>query len=291
MRPSIVVACAWLIASALSIGAVRAEVSSTTTALERAAAAWKDLEYDRVIEAADLVIADAAAQKNDRVEAWRWRGVALAVLGRNDEATQAFLQIFPLDPDYQLPDDTSPRILALFRPARATWEVAEQQRLQSELGASLAAMRLAVQTPDRPRGGLPIVITIALTDPGQLTDEIVLGYRRAGARHYASLTVPIKDSRGTATIPGVFTAAPSPYPLELYVRARHRSGATLLRWGTSDQPERIAVAAGQVPVQRKLIKQWWLWTGAAVLVATFVALPFIVNQSVDVGPQTVRFGR
>lgn len=290
MRSSIAVVASLLV-GALAIADAAADPTPAAAALQRAAVAWKDLEYDQVLEAAALVLADSTAPKPERVEAWRWRGVALAVLGRNDESTQAFLQIFPLDPDYQLPDDTSPRILALFRPARAAWEVAEQQRLQSELGQSLAAMRLAVQTPEYPRGGLPIVITVALTDPGQLTDEIALSYRRAGARHYASLTVPLKDGRGTATIPGVFTAAPSPYPLELFVRARHRSGATLLRWGTPDQPERLAVAAGQVPVQRKLIKQWWLWTGAVVLVATFVALPFIVDQSVDVGPQTVRFGR
>lgn len=258
--------------------------------LARAAAAWKELEYDAVVAAADLALASELSV-DERCEALRWRGSALAVLGRPDEATATFRQIFALAPDYQLPDDTSPRILAIYRPARAAWQVAEQERLQGELGRKLAAMRLAVDVPQRARGGLPIPISMTLTDPARLAEEIIVGFRRGGSAHYASLSLPGTDGRAQLSIPGATTASPTDYTLDLFVRVRHRSGATLVGWGSADEPQHLAVQKGQVPTQRRLVKQWWLWTGATLLAGSLIAIPFIVNRAVDVGPQTVRFTR
>ena len=96
-----------------------------------------------VLEAAEAALADPALAAPGRIEALRLLGSALVVLERGADAESAFGRIFVIDPDYVLPASTSPRVRAVFEPARARWQVAEpcgakvKQRAQS----SSASMR------------------------------------------------------------------------------------------------------------------------------------------------------
>ncbi len=251
--------------------------------LAEAQAHWRDLDYDLVIAAADRALAAAPADAT-KIEALRLKASALVVLGRAGEAETTFAQIFAIDPEYDLPDDTSPRVLAIFRPARARWLVGEEKRLATELGPSLAALNLAVKLPAGARGGRPLAVTVDLADPGGIADALVLSYRRAPDKHYSSLTAPARAGATTLTIPEAFTASPTQYTLELYVRVRHRSGLTLRQEGDPEHPVALAVGAGQVPKPTPFYRTWWFYTGALVVgVATVV----FISAVVDAGTQPI----
>ena len=267
--------------------AAAAGPSTARQRLEQATAHWRDLDYDLVVTDADQVLASADASAVDRIEALRLKGSALVVLGRETEAVAAFEALFALAPDYELPDSTSPRILGVYRPAHAAWQVRQEQRLQMELGRSLAALKLGIEMPPAPRGGQPLAIQAQLEDPDRVVEEVVLFYRRAGTRGYSILSATRLSGRVALTIPAAFTESEQPYVLELHVSARHRSGITLRRQGDAEHPLTLRVEAGAVPRPPPITRRWWFWTGAAGLVAAAVAIPLLVNQARDVGPQTI----
>lgn len=244
---------------------------------------WRDLEYEAVIAAADEILGSNADGKT-KVEALRLKGSALVVLGRTDEAEATFIRIFAIDPNFELPDDTSPRVLAVFRPVRATWQVAEEKRLATELGPALAQLHLAVKLPAKAKGGRPLAVTVELTDPSAIASSLLLFYRRAQDQPYSTLTAVARDGTTSLTIPETFTASPKQYTLELYVRVRHRSGLTLRQEGTPERPVTLAVGAGQVPRPTPIYKKWWLYgilTAGVGLVVTVLVL------AVDAGPQDI----
>lgn len=252
----------------------------------RAQTAWSELEYERVVEAANAALSDAGLGDKDRVEALRLLGSALVILERTADAEAAFARIFAVDPEYVLPANTSPRIRAVFDPARARWQVAEQERLATELGAQLAALKLRLELPRAPRGGLPIAIGVDLEDPSKVASAIILAHRRSGDGYYTSSTLPAKPGRSTLTIPGEITASRTPYTLELHVQVRHRSGVTLRREGEPDKPISFTVAAGEVPIAEStpITRRWWFWAGIGVVA---IGTGLLVREVVDVGPQRV----
>ncbi len=250
----------------------------------RARAAWSELEYERVVEAANAALASADLPDTDRVEALRLLGSALVILDRTADADAAFARIFAVNPDYTLPANTSPRIRAVFDPARARWQVEEQQRLATQLGPQLAALRLHLELPRSPRGGLPIVIGVDLADPSKVASAIILAHRRAGESYYTLATVPARPGRSTLAIPGELTASRTPYTLELHVQVRHRSGVSLRREGEPDKPLSIAVAAGEVPVATPITRRWWFWASLGVVA---IGTGLLVREVIDVGPQHV----
>jgi len=252
--------------------------------LARAERHWRELDYDLCVEAGDAALAAADATPANRVEALRLKGSALVVLGREADAVAAFDALFELDPDYQMPEGTSPRILGVFQPARATWQVKLDEKLAAELGDAWSRLQLEVRLPARARGGLPLAIPIRLTDPAHLADSLVLAYRRRGERHYSTLSAAADRPQLTITLPGATTASPTDYALELFVRARHRSGSTLRWQGDPDRPLHIPVAAGAVPHERPLVQRWYVVAGGALVIGV---LGVIAIRSRDVGPQPI----
>ena len=252
--------------------------------VSRAALAWSELEYERVVEATTAALASTELTDKDRVEALRLLGSALVILERTVEAEAAFARIFPIDPEYTLPANTSPRIRGVFDPAHARWQVEEQQRLAMQLGTQLAALQLRVELPRAARGGRPIAIGVDLEDPSKVASAIILAHRRAGESYYTLATIPARPGRSTLTIAGEVTASRTPYTLELHVQVRHRSGVTLRREGEPDKPISFGVAAGEVPVATPITRRWWFWAGIGVIA---IGTGLLVREVVDVGPQHV----
>lgn len=259
-----------------SVAIARADISAAKTA-------WNDAEYERVVETTTVALAGTLPD-GERVEALRLLGFALVILNRAPEAEAAFARIFSIAPDFALPPGTSPRFQKVFDPARARWQVEEQQRLATQLGSQLASLQLRVELPRAPRGGVPIAIAIELADPGRIANAIVLSHRRTGERYYTTATLPAKTGRSTLAIAGELTASRVPYTLELHVQVRHRSGVTLRHEGEPDRPVALSVAAGEVPTSTPITRRWWFWTGLGVVA---IGTGLLVREVVDVGPQHV----
>jgi len=287
------VSCCWRRATlwfaALIVLTTTSVVSAEPPAdqLQSAHGHWKNLDYELVVGAAESVLANSAASSTQRVEALRLKGSALVVLNQTEDATAVFETLFAIDPAYQLPEGTSPRILGVFRPAKAAWLVQEERRLAMELGPALKNLSATIRTPARPRGGQPLTVWVDLADPGGIASSVVMGYRKRGTRLFSTLSAASRVGTIELTVPGLFTASDEPYVLEVFVEVRHRSGVPVFRYGSAEQPKTIAVAAGNVPKQKSVLRTWWFWTGTAALVTAAVAIPLLIASSRDVGPQDI----
>ena len=255
--------------------------------LAEAHAYQDELEFDLAIEAADRALLVPDTTTADKIDALTIKGSALVVLGRTGDAVIAFERIFALDPDLDLPDGTSPTILAVFRPARAAWQVKVEADLASTLGSDLAALSLGVRLPPRARGGRPISIVLDLVDPKHLGSTVLVGYRRHGGTSYSTLQGRAMAGEITFTIPGDLTVSKTDDHMEVYAQVRHVSGAVLRRQGSPEAPLTFALLAGSVPVDRPITKRWWFWTGIAALATSAVVIPLLIDSSREVGPPTV----
>jgi len=272
-----------VLALALCAPAV-AQASAAKDALAAAERSWNELEFELTLASAERVLAIPGAVKRERLEALRLKGSALIVLEKKEEAIAAFELMFALDPEYELPESTSPRILEVFRPARAAWQVKVQEKLAIELGESYGALKLVVDVPRSAVGGRAVVVKVTLTDPGKIASQIVLGYRRRGQRFYSTLTARAQAGVIELTIPGSFTESSEAYLIELYVRARHSSGGALRRQGEPDAPIVVQMAAGQVPTRTPIYKKWWFWAGVA---GVAVSSGLLIYNARDIGAQQI----
>jgi hypothetical protein len=247
------------------------------------AALFADQEYEAVIAAADRALAGPRLPVDERARVRFLRGAALAVLGRDDEATADFVRLLADQPLFVPPADTSPRVLAVYEPARARWQVDREAALALELGGALAALRLDVEAPAAARGGRPLPIAVALADPAGVAATLELRHRRRGERTWSARTVAA-GSRASLGLPAQLTESSAPYQLELYVEAIHGSGVALTRRGTADHPLVVDVAAGRMPRPRPIYRRWWFWAGVGVVAVT---VPVLIDRARDVGPQSV----
>ena len=261
-----------------------AHAETATELVAHAQAQWDNLEYDAVLALTQQALVAPDLTPKQRLEALRLEGFALVVLERRDDATQVFLQLFALDPEYQLPPKSSPRLLEVFEPARAQWQVTEKRRLATELGPALRALVLHVHLPASQRGGLPIEIGVDVDDPNAIADRIVLAQRRRGTTYYTTSEQRAHAGHLAFTIAGEDTASPEPYVLQLRVVAKHRSGVELTGEGTAEHPLELAVAAGSVPTPTPITHRWWFWTGIVVVA---VGSGFLIDRVISVGPQNV----
>lgn len=266
----------------LGIAAPAAQAQSSP--LARAHADWKDQEYERVIKRADEALRSPALSRAQRIEALRLKGASHAVLGETAAAAKTFERLLTVDPRFRMPRGTSPRILAVFEPTRARWLLERETALRERLGADLAAMRLEVSLPSQPRGGVPLPVSVQLVDPKRLATEVRVFYRRRGTRSYSVVSGRTHGAQTRIDIPAVFTASKTPYELDVYVEVLHESGVALLRKGNATGPLSLAMRPGSVPRPVPIYKRWWFWVGTAVL---SVALPVLIDQAIDVGPQKV----
>lgn len=254
--------------------------------MARAQAQWSDLEYEQVIASAEAAAKAPGATPRQRATALGLAGSALVVIGDEARARATYARMFEADPDYELPADTSPRILAVARPARAAWDVAREIALTERLGKALADLALRASVPAAARGGRPIAVEVrAEGSTPALVARVRLHYRRAGQTGYSSLTGAMRRGGFRFEIPGAFTEARAAYRLEVYVEGLHQSGVALRRDGTREQPHVIQVAPGRVPVPTPLYKRWWVWAGTG---AVAVAGALLIHQAIDVGPQEIR---
>lgn len=199
-------------------------------------------------------------------------GTAYAVLGRNDEAVDAFTRLLGVSPDYHLPRGLSPKVTRPFKEAGGYW-------LDRPGGLGV--------TPDLPReiaGGKPLSIAVKLDDPMTMVTNVRLSFRHQGDPEFDKLEM--------AAGPGVVFMIPAEklpvakadYAFELYVTALGSTGSELRQAGDGAHPlsilvraprdESVAVVVAPIvggttaPAQPKkpLIKQWWLWTAVGVVV-------------------------
>lgn len=231
---------------------------------------YEALEYDRVIPLADALLAHPDATVEQRLDAYLLHGSALAVVGNHVEAEMPFRFLLRGRPDFDLPADTPPKIMAVFRKVQL-----EERAIRDQLAAHVRrdlvrTMRIEGAQLTGLVGGFPARLDLSVTDPRGAVRSVRVDYRRAGRAEFSSLPLERQASgRWTGEIPGQWTENQGGFQLEYRVTTIDAANAPLLSLG-ADAPLVATVAEGTVAGATPFYQSWWFWSASAVAAAAVV---------------------
>jgi hypothetical protein len=223
---------------------------------------YDNLEYDRVAKLAEEVLARTDLTIEQKLDAYALQGSALAIVADPIDAEKPFRLLLRARPEFNLPDSTPPKILAVFRKVQV-----EEKAILDEFAAIqrqrlAATLKLTGDAPGDARGGRALRFRYRLRDPQGAVESVRVQYRRKGEGEFTSL--PLKrDDEGewAGRIPGEWSANEGGFVLEYVVVAGDDKG-TLISLGSTSAPQTLDVAAGQVDKNAHPVPAWGFWTAA-----------------------------
>jgi hypothetical protein len=209
------------------------------------------LEYGKAIQIAQRVIVRGGSSPAQLRQLYELLGQALASVGREPEAMTAFRQLLALQPDYRLPEHTSPKIRAPLAKVQSDWA--------GRPGLTVSRSRPGPVAIDR---DLVIVIKL-IEDPLHMSRSArsVCALPGREAQSFAA-TARIGD---VALLLPLSTLGVQRGPLHCQLELLDAHGNALWR-----QPLELQL----VPAERLTVaranpwyKRWWVWTVAGVVIA------------------------
>lgn len=259
----------------------------TAELLKRAWALYEALECEAVIPVAEEVLAREDVTIDMRLDAYLLQGSSLAIAGDPIEAEKPFRFLLRGRPDYDMPAETPPKILSVFRKVQVEEKAIITQMRELERARIVRELELESDTPAESSGGVPLVFDYRLRDPGRAVQSVSVHYRRAADEPFSSLALQIDDSGAwRGEIPGEWTANDSGFALEYYVLTQDAKGADLLRAGDPTRPLTIQMAPGTVADARPIYKSPWLWTAIGVALVGAGVGGWFLYDSMTALPQT-----
>jgi len=230
------------------------------------------LDYKAVVVQSNRAL--ETAQTHDRlVNLYRLLGTANALVGKNQDAIDAFQRLLAIDPDHKLPRGTSPKITGPFREAGGFWVDRP------------GGLQIVPTLPKDANSDKPLAIPVKIDDAMSLTANVRMSYRQQGESEWKTAETPVGASITLNVPPTDIPTKASDYVLEIYFAAMSSNGSELRLAGEAARPLSIAIRGpgsmtttttttgaivnGQPDKPRKpLIKTWWFWAavgGAAVV--------------------------
>ncbi len=257
----------------------------TTALLAKTQELYTSLEYDQVIPLSTALLARSDLTIDQRLEAYRLQGCAKAIVEDPVDAEKPFRLLLRARPDYDLPNDTTPKILSVFRKVQTEEQALAKQLREVDRSRIIANLRLLGEPPSEFKGGRPLKFSFRLKDPTGAVEAIRLPYRRTGQKVFSSLALERNEAgdwRGA--VPGEFTADETGFALEYYVETADADGP-LLSLGTALSPKTITILAGTLfterpkPVPRGVFIASASVTGVLGVAAGVLAILFNTTQS------------
>lgn len=248
-----VVALATLIAAAWE-GAAAAQGSNaecrSNPHLARAREQYDSLEFDAANGTLQRAIEYSNNCRWDLAEIYRLKAFVAAVNGERERCHRDFEIFLALNPEYEMPADTAPKIKNCFEDAKA---VAPSRR---ELG-------LEHQAPDEVQPNAPVSLRVRVIDPLRLVDQVKVYFRREGVKVFTVVSAR-SDDNVSIVIPALAVAPdPNGYKMEYFVRAVDRWEGVLSEQGSPRRPLAFNVAPGSSG-GGAIVTQWWFWTAIGV---------------------------
>ncbi len=246
---------------------------------------YSSLEYDQVIPLSTALLARDDLTIDQRLEAYRLQGCAKAIVEDPVDAEKPFRLLLRARPDYDLPKDTTPKILSVFRKVQTEEQALAKQLREVDRSRVIANLRLIGEPPKEFKGGRPMNFSFRLKDPTGAVEAIRLPYRRQGQKVFSSLALERNEAgdwRGA--IPGEFTADDHGFTLEYYVETADTEGP-LLSLGTVLMPKTLPILPGELfterpkPVSRGVFIASAVTTGALGIAGGVLAIFFNVSQA------------
>jgi hypothetical protein len=244
---------------------------------------YDELEFEKVLPYAEGVLAADGVDIQKRLDAFLLQGSALAIIGRPIDAEAPFRFLLRGRPDYDMPAETPPKILAVFRKVQAEERSIREQMKSLELDRIRACMTWEKMWPADGVGGQPLIFEFALKDPTGSTHEIRLHFRLSGETAFSSLALTRNDTGGwNGIIPGETTENEEGLVLDFYLQALASDGTVLIGLAEAQNPARLKIAPGTIEGAAPFYTQWWFWTvtaaGALAVAGSGGAMTYFLLQ-------------
>lgn len=193
--------------------------------VETAEQLYAKLDYEQANQVAERVVKKTGLTHDQLVRAYRVLAVTYAVLDKEEQARDAFLQLLVYDPDYQADPNLGPKVNTPFMEARGSF-----RSLPSKPGIEVSA---TVSTS----GG---TLKVATRDPTRIVKKVNVGYRWTSSGDYTVTQV----SAGEAQAVEVSAAPQGRTRLDFFVQALDERENAVLEAGNPAVPKSAFAEAG-----------------------------------------------
>jgi hypothetical protein len=246
---------------------------STEDLMKKAKQLHDQLEYDQVLPLVTEVLSRGDAVPIDtQLDAYVLQGSCLAIIGNPIDAEAPFRRLLRGRPDFELPNDTPPKIMQVFRKVQAEEQAIARQMEELTRGRIVKQMQLLGAPPEKLKGGRSIAFDYLLKDPALAAKTVRVQYRKKGQPAYSSLALAsAPGGHWKGEIPGEWTANDGGAQVEMYVETLDDKGP-LLTLGSAQSPIVKDIAPGQVDRSAPPpLPPWSIWVGAGTTVALALA--------------------
>lgn len=245
------------------------EASSTAELVERMRTLYAALEYDAVIPLAETALTRQDMALADRLEVYQLLGSAKAIVVDPLEAESPFRLLLRARSDFNLPSDTPPKILAVFRKVQSEELALAAQLREVERERIVSGLKLMGELPGKARGGHALPLSFRLRDATGAVEQVRVPYRREGGAVFSTLALE-RSSEGDwrGQVPAEFTSDEKGFRMEYYVESADRGGP-LLVLGTERAPLTLEITPGTIATSRPPpVPRWVFFTSAGLAVAS-----------------------
>lgn len=193
--------------------------------VEQAEALYAKLDYEQANAVAERVVKKNGLSHDQLVRAYRVLAVTYAVLDKEEQARDAFLQLLVYDADYQADPNLGPKVNTPFMEARGSF-----RSLPQKPGIEVAAN---VSTS----GG---TLKVTTRDPTRIVKKVNVGYRWTSSGEYTIQQL----APGEAAAVEVAAAPSGRTRLDFYVQAVDERENAVLEAGNPSVPKSAFAEAG-----------------------------------------------
>jgi hypothetical protein len=200
-------------------------LASAPADVETAEQLYAKLDYEQANAVAERVVKKNGLTHDQLVRAYRVLAVTYAVLDKEEQARDAFLQLLTYDADYQADPNLGPKVNTPFMEARGSF-----RSLPTKPGIDVSA---SVST----NGG---TLRVTTRDPTRIVKRVNVGYRWTSSGEYTVSQI----NPGEAVAVEVGAAPATRTRLDFYVQALDERENAVLEAGNPNVPKSAFAEAG-----------------------------------------------
>lgn len=241
--------------------------------LARARELYDELNFEDAATTLQRAIEFSGNCRWDLAEVYRLKAFVDAVNNERERCHRDFEIFLALNPEYEIPADTPPKIRNCFEDAKAVPPARRELGLQHEV-------------PPEVQPNAPVSIKVRVTDPLRLVDQVKVFFRREGVKVFTVVSARSDDNL-SIVIPALAVSPDAQgYKMEYLVRTVDRWDGVLSEEGSVKKPLTFVVAPGSTG--DTVLGKWWFWTAVGVgAVAIGVATALLVGSNADTVTLTV----
>jgi hypothetical protein len=235
--------------------------------------------FEEALSFTTAVISHKDATTQDILDATMLEGSVLVVMGNTLAAEKSFMKLLSLRIDYQLPKNTSLKIVQVFRKAHFDFQNVQKRKKDKALAEKNRDIAIFDESPPQGQGGRDYVFKLKLKDEKQWIKTIQVNYRKANNQAYSSLILTNTSPQDWGGIlPAALTENPSGFNLEYYMTSSDAQDQALTKLYDTKSPRSITFTPGSVAGHRSILERPWFWGVSAAVVVTGISTFILLNQ-------------